>query len=387
MSIMKVALVNNFPPYSGTGKVAYELFKNLRSGSFADQILVDLYCTHVMRREEFGWVENKGAKFLHNFAYKEHENLSRFLIYFIDPYRVPRNYNLYHITNHMLGKFARVLRPSIVTVHDVLQFKYREKIGNSITSLIYNTFMEQSIVGLKTAERLICVSSWSASEVSRIFGLPQEKITVVYNGLDHRLFYPRDRAQAREKLGLPQDSQIILNVGSEIRRKNLDLVFKASKMVIDKKRDTILLRLGEKTERINLLIGDLRIEDRVVYLDKLSDAEVPFVYSAADVLVLPSFEEGFGFPVIEAQACGVPVVISSRSSLPEIAGEACHTLNDISGVRELAQLITKILESSKEERQALIKAGLINAQRFSWEKNAQEVLSVYKNVLSGKSGY
>ena len=320
-------------------------------------------------------------KFLHKFAYKDNETLSRLLIYFVDPYRVPRGYDIYHVTNHMLGRFAAIRRPSVVTVHDVLQFKYRERMGSSLSSLIYNRFMDQSIKGIKQADRIICVSAWSADEVSKALSIPREKISVVYNGLDHETFYPRDRLQSRKKLNLPIESKIILNVGSEIKRKNLDLVFKAFKTVASKNPSVWLLRLGEKTPSSSRLIEDLGIKDRVIYLDILSDTDVPFVYSAADLLVIPSFDEGFGFPVIEAQSCGISVVASNLSSLPEVAGDACFYIRDTHDASGLAEILMKTLDLPDQERRNLIDRGYLNAQRFSWENNARGVLSVYKDLV------
>lgn len=378
---MRVALVNNFPPYSGTGKVAYELFKNLNDISLGDQVVADLYCTHVMRRSELSWPENHGAKFLHPFAYKEHENLSRLFIYFVDPYLIPRNYDLYHVTNHMLGRFAAVVRPAVATVHDVLQFKYREKMGNSISSAFYNFLMDRSIRSLRSARRLICVSRWSAVQVSQILEIDPARLTVVYNGLDHRLFYPRSRLESRRRFGLPDDAKIILNVGSEIKRKNLDLVFRSFKRLTLREPRVRLVRLGEKTAFYDGLIKDLSLDDSVFYFDKLKDDEVPCLYSACDVLVVPSYEEGFGFPIIEAQACGIPVIAANRSSLPEVVGPAGYFLDDLENDTALSDLIIEVLDLTKDRCQNLLEAGFVNAQRFSWEKNAREVLAVYEDVV------
>lgn len=378
---LKVALINNFPPYSGTGRVAYELFERFRRPEFSESVAADLFCTHVMRREEFAWAVNENVKFLHRFAYKENETLSRLLIYFVDPYRVPRNYDVYHITNHMLARFALTRRPAVVTVHDVLQFKYRERMSHPLTSLVYNFLMDRSLRALKKADHLIAVSVWSAAEAAKALAVPSEKISVVSNGLNHQLFFPRDKAESRRRLGLPPEGKIILHVGSEIPRKNLGTLFRALRLVVDQVPSTRLLRVGEKTGRSQRLLQELRLDEGVIYREYLKEEEMPFAYSGADVLVLPSFEEGFGFPVIEAQACGLPVIVAARSSLPEVGGEPCFYLDDPEDVGQLREKIIRVLGSQEFDLSSLIKRGLMNANRFSWEKTAQETLAVYQAVI------
>lgn len=387
MNPLKVALINNFPPYSGTGRVAYELFKNLRCER-SREVEVDLFCTHFMRRGEASWEVNKDVKFLHNFAYKESENLSRALIYFVDPYRIPKGYDIYHVTNHMLGRFAVVRRPSVVTVHDVLQFKYREKFGSSFSSLIYNFLMDKSIKSLTRATHIISVSKWSADQVSAILNIPREKISVVYNGIDHGLFKPYEKWEARKRLNLPLDAKIILNVGSEIKRKNLQTLLKSLRLIVDKNPKVILLRIGEKTAAISKLIDDLRLSENIRYLNFVPESDLPYVYSSADVLVIPSLEEGFGFPVIEAQACGVVVIASRRSSLPEVGGQNCFYIEKEDDEALLSEMIGDIISAEPNRLGTLIEGGIENAGKFSWERNARETVSVYGEILSnyGKIG-
>jgi len=381
MNPLKVALINNFPPYSGTGRVAYELFKNLRKEQ-SNKVDVDLFCTHFMRREEASWDVNKEVKFLHRFAYKEHENLSRALIYFVDPYRIPKGYDIYHVTNHMLGRFAAVRRPSLVTVHDVLQFKYREKMGSPLSSYIYNFLMDKSIRSLSGANHLISVSGWSADQVSKILNIPREIISVVYNGLDHALFYPREKWESRKRLNLPLDAKIILNLGSEIKRKNLQTLLKSLRLIVNKNPKAILLRIGEKTAAISKLIDDLRLSENIRYLDFVPESDLPYVYGSADVLVIPSLEEGFGFPVIEAQACGLPVIASRRSSLPEVGGSNCFYIEKEEDEVLLAEMIVDVISAPISRLATIIEGGIENAGKFSWERNAAETLSVYEEVLS-----
>ncbi|MCG2686124.1 glycosyltransferase, partial [Candidatus Parcubacteria bacterium] len=212
---MKVALINNFPPRSGTGRVPYSLWEEFKK---IPEVAADLICTHLMSWEDYRDPKNQGVKVLHPFPYKEHEYLSRLMIYFWDPLRLPRGYDVYHITNHMLGRLGRFRRPVVVTAHDVLQFKYREDMGNPVVSKIYNYFMDQSIKSLRRVDRIICVSDHSRSQVIKQLGVSGERVVTVHNGLDHQLFRPLDQRAARQKLSLPPRAKVLLHVGSELRR-------------------------------------------------------------------------------------------------------------------------------------------------------------------------
>jgi glycosyltransferase involved in cell wall biosynthesis len=209
-------------------------------------------------------------------------------------------------------------------------------------------------------------------------------VSVIYNGLDHRIFYPRGKQESREKLGLPQDKLIILHLGSEITRKQVPLLLRSFKEIKRKYPNALLVRHGEKKEATQKLINDLGLENDIVYYGYTDEANLPYFYSAADVLVQPSSEEGFCFPVIEAMACGLPVVATNRASLPEVCGGA------------EASLILELTESgvfsaldfaiclSPSEKSAVVEKGIKNAARFSWEEAAMQVYRVYQSIQKNK---
>ncbi|MCG2686139.1 glycosyltransferase family 4 protein, partial [Candidatus Parcubacteria bacterium] len=294
--------------------------------------------------------------------------------------RLPRGYDMCHISNHMLGRLARFVKPVVVTAHDVLQFKYREDMGNPVISKIYNYLMEQSIKSLRRADRIICVSDHSRSQVIKQLEVPGEKVVTVHNGLDHQLFKPLDQRAARQKLSLPPRAKVLLHVGSELRRKNVPGLLKAFVKVKERLGDVVLARVGEKTEGISKLTTEYKVTSDVVYFQNVSEAELPMIYTAADVLVMPSFDEGFGFPIIEAQACGTPVITSNCSSMPEVAGGAAILANP-ENPEDIADSILKVVGLSSARRENLVAAGIENARRFSWEKCARETLGVYKEVV------
>src|SRR3989338_11285930 len=136
---MRIALMTNFPSYSGTGKVVYEYWQNL---SKISGVKADLYLPYFLKESDRSLPENKNVKVLQPFFYSRAPMLSRALLYFVYPHLFPKGYDLYHFGNHMLGRFAKFRRPSVVTVHDVLQFYYPEtQFGQGLVGDIYNHFM------------------------------------------------------------------------------------------------------------------------------------------------------------------------------------------------------------------------------------------------------
>jgi alpha-1,3-rhamnosyl/mannosyltransferase len=124
------------------------------------------------------------------------------------------------------------------------------------------------------------------------------------------------------------------------------------------------------------------LADRVVFLGPVAEAELPALYTGAELFVFPSLYEGFGLPVLEAMACGTPVVCSNVSSLPEVAGDAACQVNPLA-VDELAAAIGRVLGDAAL-RQQMRERGLAQAARFSWTRTAQETLAVYRQITAGR---
>lgn len=378
---MKACLVTNFPFYSGTGKVPFTIWKKLNEEGLC---LADLYLTHYLSESEKELLGNKGVKVLHPFTYDKSPTLSRLMIYFADPFLLPGGYDVYHFGNHMIARFAKFRRPCVVTVHDVLQFKYPEKFESGLSSKIYNYFMESSIKSLPDADRLICVSNWSKGELLNIFGgLDPSKVSVVYNGLDHKNFYPRNKEESRRRLNLPLDRLIILHLGSEIERKQVPLLLESFKELKRRYPQALLLRHGEKKKETVELIAKLGLADDIIYYGYVDETELPYLYSAADLLAQPSSEEGFCFPVIEAMACGIPVVAANRASLPEVCGGAEAAVIDELTTEGVVSALERAISLTTEQRRTAVERGFLNAARFSWEETAKQVFSVYQSIVEG----
>lgn len=379
---MKVAIVSNFPVYSGTGKVPYALWQNLRRENLA---AADFFLTHFMNAADHHLPEYQGQngfRVLHPFDYMISPTLNRLMIYFLDGHLLPKSYDLYHFGNQMIARLAAFRRPAVVTVHDVLQFKYWEKFKSGLASRIYNYFMSQSLKTLPAADHLICVSNWSKGELLRQFPqIAESKVSVVYNGLDHLQFRPGRKNESRRKLGLPEAKKIILHLGSEIPRKQVPLLLTALPQIKMTEPEAILLRHGESTRDSQNLIKRLGLSKEVFYRDQTAEADLPDYYRAADLLVVPSSEEGFCLPIIEAMACGTPVVATNLTSLPEITGGAqAETIAELSE-SAVAEAIIKVLNMDSTKIGEIRLKGFENAARFSWSKAARETCRIYNEVL------
>ena len=289
---------------------------------------------------------------------------------------------LVHLPNHHLARYAPAARgPYVVTVHDLI--RYFDWRGDPV--LIHRPGVRDRLglrldyVGIKRADHLISVSETTKRDIVRHLGLPDERITVVYEGVDHDLFRPI--------VARPLQEPYVLFVGSEQPRKNLPGLLRAFAEVKRDRRlaDLKLVKVGRSSggeqgfrRRTLSAVRELGLERDVVFTGFLAEEELPAWYSAAECLALPSFYEGFGFPVVEAMACGCPVIISSAGALPEIAGDASLVVDPHDTPALAAALRHPLLEP--ELRRELAERGRLRAARFSWERAAEETLAVYARL-------
>jgi glycosyltransferase involved in cell wall biosynthesis len=218
----------------------------------------------------------------------------------------------------------------------------------------------------------------------KLLNVPDEKITVVWlapNAEVFRPLKPAEIAAARDRLQLPD--RFILFAGTLEPRKNVAGLLRAYRLLCDRDSHSPDLVLagsrGWLFDETRALIDELRLTDRVRWIDSPVDADLAALYNAAAVFVLPSHYEGFGLTVLEAMACGTPCLISDRGSLPEIAGGAAVEI-DPDEVVELAAAMAGVLNDRLLEQQLRHK-GLTRAAEFSWERCARETLAVYRRVL------
>ncbi|MBF0532947.1 MAG: glycosyltransferase family 4 protein [Candidatus Omnitrophica bacterium] len=267
----------------------------------------------------------------------------------------------------------------IVTVHDLV-FKVYPQVHTAEALRLSEQLMD-SIVG--RADQFICISRSTAADLEKYYPSTRGKTVIVYNGIDSRIFYPisdDERSAGRDwlkKVGILPP--FLLFVGTLEPRKNLKNIFQAFAAV---KRQGYfsgqLVVAGMKGWMSEGLRDDLRrmgLEKDVVFLGFVSDENLRWLYNLTQVFLYPSFYEGFGYPVVEAMACGAAIVTSNVSSCAEIAATAALTV-DPAIWEDMARAIRRILED-EEMTMSLRAAALRRAAEFSPGINAQRTLAVY----------
>jgi len=293
--------------------------------------------------------------------------------------------DIVHFPNQHFGRYASFLRiPYIITVHDLIRYFDLKGYGTFIhrPNLRDRFYFNLDYKGIKKATRIIAVSQATENDLIHYLNIPHERISVVYEGVDHRVFQPIPHRRYEEPY--------ILFVGTEHPRKNFTGLVKAFSQLKGEPRfkDLKLVKVGraggqEADFRGQTMgvVDALGLVGEVIFTEFISGGELPAYYSGAEVFVLPSLYEGFGFPPLEAMACGCPVVTSNTSSLPEVVGEAGIMVNPYD-TDSLAQAMRRVLTDDKL-RDDMVRKGLEQAKKFSWERAAEQTLEVYNKVAGG----
>jgi glycosyltransferase involved in cell wall biosynthesis len=236
----------------------------------------------------------------------------------------------------------------ITTFHDVVPLKFPQW---SVPKIVEVHKRRLEIVE-KEIDMVIAVSEATKKDLLEISKIPKEKITVVYEGVDSRFkkLSEKEVAEFRKKYKLPE--KFVLAIGGIGERRNLDRIKEASK-------DYKLIITGQT-------------------IPWLSHDEFPLLYNCASVLMYPSLYEGFGLPILEAMACGTPVVTSNVSSMPEIAGGAAF-LVEAEDVKDLGKNL-KVAMEDKEARNDKIEKGFLQSSKFTWEKSSKQTAQIYRQL-------
>ena len=272
-----------------------------------------------------------------------------------------------------------VMNPKIKTVaiiHDLSFIHFPQ-----FASPINRRDNEKSVpASIKKSSRIITVSESSKRQIIEHYGTPANKISVIYPAVNTSFFHrrPEDEVnQIRRRYKLPK--KYILYAGTLEPRKNIVGLLKAYENLPDKLRNEYGLVLaggkGWQDEEITNYIDKLVTEGfKIILTGYVPDIDLPAIYSGAAVFAWPSHYEGFGIPPLEAMACGVPVITSDNSSLPEVVGDAAIKI-DAADTQALASSIEQVLTDKKLAKN-LSQKGLAQAGKFSWDKSAQKLLDL-----------
>jgi glycosyltransferase involved in cell wall biosynthesis len=276
--------------------------------------------------------------------------------------------------------------PTVVTVHDVIQFVLPEYAWRKISRLYFGMVS----AGARRADAVITVSECSKRDIVKLLGLAPQRIHVIGNAVDDRFFPVRDAwllASVRERYGI--GSRFILYFGGFDLRKNVPRIIDAYWRLPDPLRREYQLVIAGRYQHLGHplypdpreTVQRLGLEGNVVFTGQIREQDKAPLYSAATVFAFPSLYEGFGMPVLEAMACGTPVLTSNLSALPEVAGDA-GLLVDPYDADAISTGLAELLES-QSRREELSRRGLERARRFTWHQVAEQTLHVYRQIVCG----
>jgi len=279
---------------------------------------------------------------------------------------------VYHATEHLL---PRVPCRTVLTVHDLI-FEHYPQHHTRRNRLFLRTAMPMFV---KAADRIIAVSRHTAQDLADLYRVPAAKIHVVYNGVDPQ-FRPQSPATlAGIRARYSPDRPYLLMVGTLEPRKNHALALELlARLNAQGYPHRLLIGGGHGWlfEPIRRLVARLNLTNDVTFTGYIPPADLPGLYAASACLLMPSLYEGFGLPVLEAMACGAPVIASDASSLPEVAGTEMPLLPP-HDVEAWVAALRRILDEpdTADARRA---EGIAHAARFTWAAAARETVEVYR---------
>ncbi len=282
-------------------------------------------------------------------------------------------YDIYHETTSFPPAIDGL--PVVHTVYDLSLIKHREKHPRERV-MLFDFFFKRR---LPYAAHVLAISEFMRQELIEELGLPEDRVTAVPLAPEP-VFYPRSRQQVKkvlERAGWP--SEYVLFVGTLEPRKNLPLLIQALAQTRSKTPLVLAGWQGWGGPDWGHELQRLGMRDRVVCTGYVDEETLACLYSGAVAFVFPSWYEGFGLPVLEAMACGCPVICSNTSSLPEVAGDAA-VLIDPRESEELTEALDRVMEDA-DLHQSMRRRGLARAMEFSWENTALKTLEVFAKVV------
>lgn len=288
--------------------------------------------------------------------------------------------DLFHSPDFVLPPVAGRI-PTLLTVHDLSFIRYPDVYPEALVRYL-NRVVPWSV---RRATHIVADSAETQRDLTALWGVPEEKISVLYAGVGAE-FQPvtnrRTLTAVREKYGLG-DKPYLLSVGTVQPRKNYQMLIRAYAAVATNWPHRLAIA-GGKGWLYDAILEEIAaqgLQERVLMLGFVDDADLPALYSDAALFLFPSLYEGFGLPVLEAMACGAPCIVSDASCLPEVVGDAGVLLSphDEAG---WARAIHRLLLDAPQ-RARLVGRGALQAHRFTWTEAARTLRALYERLLAG----
>jgi glycosyltransferase involved in cell wall biosynthesis len=270
----------------------------------------------------------------------------------------------------------------VATIHDLGQFHVAKKCDWA--RMLYARVVARHLA--QCQDEIVAISKCTARDIEHLFRVAPERIHLAYNGLDHERFVPGDSTQDKTEVAkrwkLDRPFFLYVSVIAHPQKNHVRLIEAFNRFKAATNMDWQLVLVGSDwvgSEAVHSEAQRSPFSDEIRFLGFVEDAALPTLYRAAEVMVCPSLFEGFGFPPVEAMACGCPVLCSTRGSLPEVVGNAAGTFDP----EDIRQIVAALQHAATdmEWRGQLRAAGFVNAQRFNWSDHVERVLQVYEDAI------
>ena len=294
---------------------------------------------------------------------------------------------LLHCTSNTAPTFTSI--PLVITLHDIIYMEksYAGILKGSGTNYqkFGNAYRRMVVPGLiKKSRKIITVSDFEKTRIGQFFGITDNSnLTAVYNGVSAHfkpVTDPNELIRVKQKYHLPD--RYFFFLGNTDPKKNTKGTLKAfSDFLKQTDSDFHLVMLDYdqvELEKLLVEIGDPKLINRITLTGYVVNTDLPSIYSQCEVFLYPSLRESFGIPMLEAMACGVPVITSNTSSMPEVAGDGALLIDPFKP-EEITSAMIRLIED-KNLKISLVNKGLVQAAKFSWKAMAQNVLALYHEI-------
>ena len=367
---MRIAIARTMPEFS-MDVYAEGLVSGLRAVR-PDWEIVELFPHPIDRKSRSSWVRVRKY-------YERFWNFPRCL--------TQQNTDIVHIVEaadaHMVYWLRKTAKRTVVTCHDLINYFYSDnRVASVQLPLVSHQMWLHAIRGMRYADRVVAVSAATAKDTVQILNLEPTRISVVPNAVE-AVFQPLSENQVqsiRQKYAIQPSTLCLLNVGSDHRRKNLLNILQSLAVLQQVGLSFVFWKVGSDfTVEQKELIQHLQLEQIVRYWGKPDRATLVELYNAADLLVSPSLFEGFGMTLLEAMACGTPVITSNVSSMPEVVGDS-GMLVDPNSPQAIADAVLHLYKNPTLYTD-LVEKGLARVKPFTWQNTAEQVATIYEKLL------